>query len=140
MADSLGSVIPINKISSLDDGGRRALVAVTVSMRSGLQFQQHFESSETLETVAKWGMSSHAIAHDGSEEFFILQPAVRFTPSNLRRTLKELRLPRSVTLSVVKKTKKSTAAFAAASLEAIGGKDRPLKLESRTYMPPGTPV
>lgn len=137
VADSLARAVPINDLFKSEDAGRRSLVAVTVAMRSGLQFQQHFESTETLETVAKWGMSSHAIADDGSEEFFILQPAVRFTPSNLKRTLKELRLPRSVVLSVVKKTKKSVAAFAAAALQAPEGSDKP---EYRTYIPPGAPV
>ena len=139
VADSLLNVIPISR-GSLMDRGRRALVAVTVGMRSGLQFQQHFESSETLETVAKWGLSSHAIADDDSEEFFILQPAVRFTPSNLKRTLSELRLPRSVVLSVVKKTKRSTAAFAAAALEQSLGDDKLKRSDARIYMPPGAPV
>ena len=88
---------------------RSTLVAVTVSMRSGLQLQHHFNASETLQTVQNWGKSSRAIATDDSEEFVIQQPAIRFTPSNLKRTLEDLKLPRSVQLSVLKKQKPSTS-------------------------------
>lgn len=123
-----------------DDGIGRSLVAVTVSMRSGLQFQHHFDTSETLATVATWGLRNNAIASDDSEEFFIPQPTVRFTPSNLKRTLSELRLPRSVVLSVVKKTKRSTAAFAAAALESASTDERSIRPDARVYVPPGAPV
>ena len=90
---------------------RSTLVAVTVSMRSGLQLQHHFNASETLQTVQNWGKSSRAIATDDSEEFVIQQPAIRFTPSNLKRTLEDLKLPRSVQLSVLKKQKPSTSSI-----------------------------
>jgi UBX domain len=94
-------------------GGRKhsALVAVTVLMRSGLRLQHHFNVSETLQTVQNWGRSSRAIAADDSEEFVILQPATRFTPSNLRRTLEELKLPTDVHLSVVKRMSRPPAAL-----------------------------
>ena len=143
-AGSLVNMVPTETtlLREAEAGGRRALVAVTVGMRSGLQLQHHFDASETLETVAKWGMSSHAIADDGSEEFFIPQPAVRFTPSNLKRTLRELRLPGSVVLSVVKKTKKSAAAFSAAmeSSRGVDRSDRAPRSDPRVYLPPGAPV
>lgn len=135
--------IYLNELEDLDEaektkqplgrGSGGTLVAVTVSMRSGLQFQQHFDNTATLGSVADWGSRSNAIAADDSEEFFIAQPAVRFTPSNLKRSLLELRLPRSVVLSVVKKTKRSIAAFAAAALE-------PAQTNKKPYMPPGPPV
>lgn len=119
----------------------KALVAVTVSVQSGLQFQQHFHASETLQNVAAWGLHSKAIASDDSEEFLILQPAVRFTPSNLKRTLAELRLPRSVVLSVVKRTKKSAEAFAKAAAEFSAHEaGEPSKKNGRAYSPPGAPV
>lgn len=119
----------------------RTLVAVTVSVQSGLQFQQHFLASETLEIVAAWGLHSKAIASDNSEEFLILQPAVRFTPSNLKRTLAELRLPRSVVLSVVKRTKKSAEAFAKAAAESSAHEAGDhQKNNGRAYSPPGAPV
>lgn len=119
----------------------KALVAVTVSVQSGLQFQQHFLASETLQNVAAWGLHSKAIASDDSEEFLILQPAVRFTPSNLKRTLAELRLPRSVVLSVVKRTKKSAEAFAKAAAELSAHEaGEPSKKNGRAYSPPGAPV
>jgi hypothetical protein len=123
-----------------EDGTRSSLVAVTVSMRSGLQFQHHFDTSETLGTVATWGLRNNAIASDDSEEFFIAQPTVRFTPSNLKRTLSELRLPRSVVLSVVKKTQRSAAAFAAAALESANPDERSVRPDARVYVPPGAPV
>lgn len=123
-----------------DDAIRRSLVAVTVSMRSGLQFQHHFDASETLGTVATWGLRNNAIASDDSEEFFIALPTVRFTPSNLKRTLSELRLPSSVVLSVVKKTQRSAAAFAAAALESLNPDERSVRPEARSYVPPGAPV
>jgi hypothetical protein len=128
-----------------DDEGagnaEKALVAVTVSVQSGLQFQQHFLASETLQNVATWGLHSKAIASDDSEEFLILQPAVRFTPSNLKRTLAELRLPRSVVLSVVKRTKKSAEAFAKAAAELSAHEaGEPSKKNGRAYSPPGAPV
>jgi hypothetical protein len=83
------------------------LIAVTVAMRSGLQLQHHFNASQTtLQTIANWGRSSRAIATDDTEEFIILHPpVVRFTPSNLKRTLEELKLPKSVHLSVLRKIK-----------------------------------
>lgn len=123
-----------------EDGNRRSLVAVTVSMRSGLQFQHHFDTSETLGTVATWGLRNNAIASDDSEEFFIAQPTVRFTPSNMKRTLSELRLPRSVVLSVVKKTQRSAAAFAAAALKSANPGERSVRPDTRVYVPPGAPV
>lgn len=79
-------------------------------MRSGIHLQQHFEVSDTLETVSKWGQNSHAISNDSSEEFFITHPPIRFTPLNLKRTLGELRLPKSVLLCVVKRTKRALQA------------------------------
>ena len=114
---------------------------MTVSVQSGLQFQQHFLASETLENVAAWGLHSKAIASDDSEEFLILQPAVRFTPSNLKRTLAELRLPRSVVLSVVKRTKKSAEVFAKAAAESSAHEAGDhQKKNGRAYSPPGAPV
>ena len=132
----LEEVAEVKKIQQpVERESGRTLVTVTVSMRCGLQFQQHFEDSATLETVAEWGSRSNAIATDDSEEFFIAQPAIRFTPSNLKRSLVELRLPKSVVLSVVKRTKRSAAAFAAAALETSQDNKK-----LKPYMPPGAPV
>ena len=115
------------------------LVAVTVAMRSGLQLQHHFNVAETLQTVANWGRSSRAIASDDTEEFIILHPpVVRFTPSNLKRTLEELKLPTSVHLSVVRKTKSPNDGHI---LSAVHQPMKPEGLDlSRVISPVGTPV
>ena len=104
---------------------RSTLVAVTVSMMSGLQLQHHFNASETLQTVQNWGKSSRAIATDDSEEFVIQQPAIRFTPSNLKRTLEDLKLPRSVQLSVLKKQKPSASSSTLIGQTAIASASLP---------------
>jgi hypothetical protein len=92
------------------------LIAVTLTMRTGLKLQQQFECTDKLESVVNWGRSSNTDTDSVLEEFYIEEPPVRFTPSNLKRTLSELRLPRSVELTVVKRTKRSIEAAAAAGI------------------------
>lgn len=121
------------------------LIAVTLTMRTGLKLQQQFECTDKLETVVNWGRNSNTDTDSILEEFYIEEPPVRFTPSNLKRTLSELRLPRSVTLTVVKRTKRSIEAAAAAATAPIldsSKDDDSTKHSSRDsrYLPPGAPV
>jgi hypothetical protein len=121
------------------------LIAVTLTMRTGLKLQHQFECTDKLETVVNWGRSSNTDTDSVLEEFYIEEPPVRFTPSNLKRTLSELRLPRSVVLTVVKRTKRSIeAAAAAATADTLDSSkdDDSTKQSSRDsrYLPPGAPV